>query len=274
MSTPNGLVNTGSICYFNSLVQSILSCHALVDYFKHASVENRNPLWLTVHKFITTGSNSVVEIINELKNTTTGFGNGQEDAGEGFHLLLDRMKDKEFDNIIMHRYDNDIWCSKCNSTSPISDPPSFPIVVPANWKDYIYEFVDDEKTEYTCALNQYLRHHVTRLDMTTKCGVCNIKGNCIAVTQLVYAPPVMIITKGGKFPLEFPPLLKFPNLGGHPLQMKLVALIEHTGTAAGGHYITNGIRNGKIYSMNDSNISDGTLVSTPSSYIGFYHVVL
>lgn len=292
---PFGLNNPNTLCYFNSLLQAIMSCTAPMQYMlewpKHdrtAKTDNKsdNPLWNIYHTFMlnamteTTLPKSAINIIDALKYKIISlkkskFGNGQEDVGEGFHLLLDCMGDDEYAQHFMHRYEHDIYCPDCKKIVSSKSDTSFHLEIPPNYTSAIVEWCDDEKINYSGPLNQYMRHHVTILN-DFKCNICNKTNRMIRLSHLVLVPNVLVVQFNkfaGKFITPCPDTLTFPSIGNKgPLNFKLVAKIEHSGNMGGGHYMTHALREKGIYLFNDSSVGGGNFDNSPNTYICFYHI--
>lgn len=290
-----GLINPNTLCYFNSLLQSLMSCSAptqyIIEWPEHdrtskKDVKPDNPLWDTFHTFLLDAmgdtppksAKPVIEMLRaklvELKKPR--FGIGQEDAGEGFHLLLDCMGDDAYAQHFMHRYVHDMYCPECKDIVSSKNDTSFHVEIPPNYAQNVVEWEDDSEVNYSGVLNQYIRHHITVLD-DYKCPKCKNEKNIIRLSHMVLVPNVLVIQYNkfaGKFTSPCPLTLTFPSKSNkNPLNYKLVAKIEHFGSMGGGHYVAHCLRNDKPLLFNDSSVSEGTFTTSPATYICFYHIV-
>jgi len=267
------------------------STHYLLEWTTHNKQLNSddaavNKLWDAFHSFMLSSmsesppssASSIIGALRvkmvELKKPR--FGTGQEDAGEGFHLLLECMGNDEYSKLYMHRYEHDIYCTQCKKIVSTRSDESYHIEIPPNYEAAIVEWVDDERVKYSGLLNQYVRHHVTILDDFT-CPVCKVTKRMIRLSHLVLVPEVLVIIFNkftNKFQAPCPAELSFPgiNVGDH-IGFKLVAKIEHSGTMGGGHYVAHCLRKAGVYMFNDSTVSDGNFDTSRNTYICFYHVV-
>jgi len=134
---PFGFRNMGATCYFNSLVQSLLSCTSLTS----TMLENRNEteyrsnivarVYIQMIDVINSKrlshiekSNTLIEmspalwmaIIEHLKskNSQSQFGRGQEDSHESFKMLMDCWEDlHDVVRLFTHKDHVSIFCTEC-----------------------------------------------------------------------------------------------------------------------------------------------------------------
>ena len=125
-----GFRNVGVTCYFNSLLQSLLSCTSLTEVM----LKNRNnklyknnivsSIYIQIiDKMLETNNNmselspllwnSIIHFLKD-KNAYNTFGNGQEDSHESFKMLLECWE--ELDDVISlftHKDHISIYCLEC-----------------------------------------------------------------------------------------------------------------------------------------------------------------
>ena len=264
----------------------MISCSApnqyLLEYPTHTHEINasRNQLWTEFHKFITACFSSshpenVVPIISELKKMHDRFGNGQEDAGEGFHLLLDHIKDTGYSDHFMHRYTHDIYCANCKKIVSTQNDTAYHVEIPREYTKQQCKWADDDIVEYSGDLNNYIRHHITILD-GFKCPQCKQTQPMVRLSHMVLVPNVLVIIFNkfsGKFVSPVPAELKFPGTDGKVIKYGIVSKIEHSGNMGGGHYVAHVKRGNDCTLMNDSTVGRGNFDTSSATYICFYHVL-
>lgn len=125
-----GLRNTGSTCYFNAVIQALISCPAfnksvahinrtthgnsvIAYYSKMMSAALKNPndrnllkfsplIWAEIFKYVQTRSDIYK------------FSAGQQDAGEGLHMFMESIeKFTSLQDLFKHRYESTIYCPDC-----------------------------------------------------------------------------------------------------------------------------------------------------------------
>ncbi len=276
---PFGLQNTGVICYFNSMLQCFLSCTSVIETFsKNTDLQQRNSLCAEVWKLIKATRNTDTdisrfsctiwtELIKRLKQTkkfSGTFGLGQEDSHEGFLIFLDALDSTEIEQLFEHRYRHIINCGKCGHKQKIPGDESVFI-----------EFSREEINNYGGDIENMIISQTPEIDNDYKCSKCSQKGDKKKTSRLSMTPEVLIVLLKkyhGKWSVDAPMELNIPNSGSDPFKYKLVALSEHAGTTTSGHYWTNAVRDGgKIWNLNDMNIGPGSLKSTITTYMLWYH---
>jgi ubiquitin C-terminal hydrolase len=128
-----GFRNMGVTCYFNSLMQSLLSCTSLTEVMlKNRNLDEykNNPVatkYISILDQIFSGAEAhVIEqlspamwitIIQYLKNhkSHSYFGNGQEDSHESFKMLMECWEDlDEVIELFTHKDHISIYCTSCS----------------------------------------------------------------------------------------------------------------------------------------------------------------
>ena len=273
---PFGLQNTGVICYFNSMLQCFLSCTSVVETFVcDPELQTRNALCTAVYRLIEGAragsdvSNMSPTIWNEFMKRLKPkhrFGRGQEDTNEGFLLFLDALGAPEIERIFEHRYRHVILCTKCDTKHQVVGD-----------EGVFIEFSRDEIKQYGGDIQAMVIRQTPEIDDAYRCKSCNMTGEKRKVTRLTMAPEVLIVLLkkyNGKWTVDAPETMEIPRGNGEYLKYRLVALNEHSGTANGGHYWANAVRSGgRVWNLNDTGVSAGTLKSGTTTYMLWYHVI-
>lgn len=248
---PSGLYNTGSICYFNSLLQVLLSCTSLYDWKNKKQSDLGNEFRrLFVSDLDPNLSSKILKKIPK-------FGNGQESASEALTLLLNNINDPELNNMFTHRFRYHTICLNCNyKTEELSDT------------SILLELFD--VTTITPEIILY--HTDTLYDYT--CDKCKKKG-IIRKSRLTMLPEIIVCLFNvyyKKIKHNFPELLIFPGYN-NKLQYNVVGQIEHSGSLHGGHYWSRALReNGLVYLFNDYSYNKSLFEPTENTYMVIYHL--
>lgn len=295
---PFGLQNMGATCYFNAMLQSLLSCTSFMgtiqineknsDYNKHPVTKNilemmghakagRNishasmVLWKAMVKFLC--RNRGVDIRE--------FILGQQCAREGYHHLLDSLDSfREIQRLFLHRYKTMVWCAKCSDW--------------VSTKECVYNLFEvqpDLKSETTEEFRSLIDVHVEKNKMNRflelqrgyvtdfTCPKCKDKENKFNINMLVMAPEILVVlskkyTTGQKLDVytEFPETMTFNKNSCKPLVYSAVSQIEHSGALNGGHYWSISKRKGGWYMFNDTHVAPSRFKPTINTYMVFYHL--
>jgi ubiquitin C-terminal hydrolase len=136
-----GLNNMGATCYFNAMLQSLLSCTAfaetIIQHKGDIKYEN-HPITKTLMEIIEYARDplkSQLDVFNNLKGSSPilwrlmarylckknkvpirEFMTGQQCAREGYHCLLDSLgKFPKIQKLFLHRYKSMILCAECEN---------------------------------------------------------------------------------------------------------------------------------------------------------------
>lgn len=284
-ANPTGLQNTGVICYFNSLIQSLLSCTSLNQYFinepatytnKEGQPTKHNKVWIMYQQMIvdmvkSTGSSdwSVklwTVLIEHLRSTNKypKFGHGQEDGHEGFHLLIDALEDKKVVKLFEHRFRSIIGCVSCKKIciKTVDEAIAIPI---------------HESELKSTELESYLKDHKPEIDSDFICKHCKKKGDKTQMCELTMVPEILVLQFkkfNQKSIIDFPQQLQFNSSGEVPIIYQLVSQMEHSGSTSGGHYWAISLRrDGVIYNFNDNSMAKSMWQPTTETYVAFYHIL-
>lgn len=176
---PIGFRNTGVICYFNSVLQSLLSCTSFIDKIKEEKLKIDNPnkdnivlkefiklinlynMFINKSEIKQDGEKrdeiqkmsislwKSMAITNKQKNSNFSF-NGQQCAGEGLNQLLESMEELQgIQNLFMHRYTSNLYCFDCKKwVSKVDNTNNIFIVEPDLRIQQLDEFKDFDKKEH------------------------------------------------------------------------------------------------------------------------------
>jgi len=205
---PFGLHNSGSLCYLNSLIQSVLSSPSFVqllysheDEFQHAG-DNLGTRLLTVCKqfdcgpdFLNTTDSSpfrqsqiadVSGVLREIQRIRTSSGMGgtlhthtQEDVFEGFKFLIESLDSTDsidgevFLSNFAVRHRLTIHCGACNKQHN-ADKSSAPSEIMVNMADR--DPLLQKNLESQEMVEKYIKTHMLYPD-DYRCEDCNVKNN-------------------------------------------------------------------------------------------------
>lgn len=306
---PSGFINLGATCYFNALLQSILSCTSFIDIiFNERETFNHNSITRLIINYIENNrdyerlsrkGNSETKL-NILKNKLNNFApviwkemitvlckkkniqeqtfmQGQQCAGEGFYYLLESMEMFPIiQKLFLHRYKSLIHCFECKKW--ISDVES------------LYSLFDVEANLNSEQLDKFNKYHINSENMNEfiskhssyvegfKCNTCKKKDDKFKLNVLVMVPEILVVmskkyTKEKKLDIhtEFPKQMIF-NGTKNKMTYEAVAQIEHEGGKNGGHYWAIVKRKNGWFKINDMLVSPAEFQPTKNTYIVFYHL--
>lgn len=257
LPTASGLHNTGSICYFNSLLQVLVSCTSL-RYWKPTK---NNKLTTVFQKCI----NSIMfdpfdssELLSTLRKHVPEFGYGQESASEALSLLINSINDTNLTNMFIHRFKYTIKCINClHITEQIKDHSIFFEIFHVN----------------DINVNDMLIHKTIITDY--KCDKCNNVG-AIRISKLTMLPEIIICLFNVYYEKKlhsFPQILIFPGSNNNNMVYTVVGQVEHFGSLSGGHYISRALRSDGVYLFNDLSVNKSKIEPTNNTYIVIYHLL-
>lgn len=288
---PCGFVNTGSICWLNTLVQNLVSLSSFNYILKNVETKNKTVILLRDVIFSNmTKCQGVLDITRQLNQHIVEyaanrrdriiFGNGQQCAAEGFNLLLEMLATPEIDRLFTHRYRHNIICGNCSG-----------IVSSKREENTLFEI---EPEVFARVSEDMLMSDFLKLSSSPtfdyKCPSCGDDSPKRRYSELTMVPEILgIMIKRYRvvdgmpskinFNINFPLMLKFRsksaigNGDGSEFVYRLMSSVEHSGGVNSGHYWAQCFRDG-WYNINDSimtKIID--FASSDSTYIVFYHIV-
>jgi ubiquitin C-terminal hydrolase len=301
-SVAQGMRNMGATCYFNSIMQCILSCPAIFEVLeqnKDKAHIQKNPLAQSIMKLANRSisgddlKESYIPIWSFILNTAQKRNDrvrmnfGQQDAHEGLLMFLDVLDDiPEIKRLFEHRHRHQIKCDKCDKWVMDKYETNLVFEVQPNLKtEQDVKFKDvDNCYDTAMPLNEFLRKQNGFVDNDYICpnAECKQKGSKFKTTTLTMVPeilPVVLKKYTNKMVTPFPGKLEFLARGGtEKIVYRLVGQSEHSGTTQGGHYWAVCLRKTSASDdstltwkmLNDSSVSDAKPGPTASSYILFY----
>jgi ubiquitin C-terminal hydrolase len=301
-----GIPNYGATCYFNSIIQCILSLtsiHQLLQEkdetkiieVKHINLAKNNDdlqsqstnILFRTQLFKNIYNNSIqsndisyfcrqlldlVIFHSKSKSNNVKLDWGQQDAHELLELLFDLFP-PNIKKLFEHRYIKQIYCPKCKKLTPqkreIETIFILQPILPMENKEVmpLNDFIIKQDEE----INDYI---CPNIQCKSKCKKIRMSILSMVPEILVFVIKKYLSSSNIAFPLR----LTFLAKGGRKnLVYQLVAQSEHSGNMDGGHYWAICLRkenkNLKFKNLNDSSISNDMAGPTQNSYMMFYHYI-
>lgn len=296
--SPFGFKNIGVTCYFNALIQSLLSCTSFTQKLIHKKEKySNNPVGKLLIELIEIGINDnidlntvrdyspkilkkMVTMLHKKKNMSIHeFMNGMQCAGEGYHYLLETLEEyQSIQNLFLHRYKSLIRCFNCKDWiskvecmySLFEVEPGFKTEQLESFKKYHIDTPD---------LNSYLSKQSSYVDNEFRCSRCNIKKERFRINVLVMVPEILVVMSK-KYNVEqklnvyteFPERMEFEGKDDI-MVYKAVAQIEHSGGRHGGHYWAICKRKDGWYNLNDMSVVPSKFQPTNNTFIVMYNLI-
>jgi ubiquitin C-terminal hydrolase len=261
-----GFINTGNICYWNALMQCLISCrsiNAVLDADSHDDLEVEFKKLYATHNQ-EQSSKVLRRFLTKLRSNNTSFGTMQESASEGLILLLDVLPYK-VNNLFWHRYRRQAICSNCHKGGDIKREET-----------KHFELFEDLPINNPEDFAEQLLYRRSEID-EYKCDHCGVKDRAMREEHLTMTSEIIVILFNkynaiNKFKVAYcPDEFSLPAVNGK-FVYRLVGKIHHTGTLNGGHYWAS-VKRDKWYRADDSSITQIELSNDTLTYIAFYHLV-
>lgn len=310
---PFGFNNLGATCYFNAVLQSLLSCTSFVqDLLKNKNDPeyNKNPVTLKLIELIELALNikntnvsinqtaptiwlEMIKFLCKKNNINrNNFMNGQQCAREGFHCLMESMENFEsIQNIFTHRYKTMIYCIDCDKCVSNVDSICTLFEVQPDLKteqierfkkfDKLIEMNENKKEllNNKSEMNKFLSRQYGYVDKFFKCPECKQLGEKYRIDHLVMVPEILVVLSkkyiaNNKLDI-YTDFPKTLEFNGKYgiLKYEAVSQIEHSGDLNGGHYWAISRRHDGWYSLNDNQFTKSEFNPTKNTYIVFYHLM-
>lgn len=239
---PLGFNNTGAICYFNSLIQCLLSSKNFLDFILN---DNEDPMFKEFLINIVNDSWDMVFTTRLLQKHNIIQGN--QSSSEYFIFLIDLLK---LENIFECHHIIESTCKNCGFQNEIKD------------------------ISYCTLINEDIREFFKYDDVVNNvnCDNCKVKSDKMRRRLIRGMPPIIVFTFNkyfGKKLINYP-----PYFNNSEVEYKLIGTVEHFGVLGAGHYIARVNRNDKYYIANDSKFNEISDINPISeTYMAFYERV-
>jgi uncharacterized UBP type Zn finger protein len=285
---PFGLINIGSICWWNSLLQTLFSLSSfnklmleLEDEFKSAN----NTLGTTYVELIKVATDPANATNNKLEkssiflfqglahearrtNKTISL-SGQEGVVNGLCVFLELLSNDTIYHVWNNRYERIIKCNHCDKvvSTVVEKSPIISLYC-----------MHDLTTEADYVI--YIKKHLSPLSQYN-CESCKkeITGSRLELLRLLREIIFINFRKAQSASNRwYPQELHFKSLDGTVLTYKLVSIIEHSGDynsvthTSSGHYWNRSFRNNNWYTFNDASMSTSNGEPSASTICIAYHL--
>jgi ubiquitin C-terminal hydrolase len=249
---PFGLQNSNSICYFNSTLQTLLSCSSLLEM-----LNSSNLFVESIKNLLGSGKNNMncwnclnTELLSQrISNFTLG---NQNCVAECLNLAIQCMP-KDIQELFYHRLAVRQTCETCGLI--FSERIETDVIFKFNSHSVSPSLIKIQKSELDikcpqCEKNKVMIYSATMVPEILAIMFLDIHGDCDRV--------------------DIPEIIKIEGRNG-TLNYRAVSYINHYGSQAGGHYVAYCRRKGKWYMLNDVYISESQFSPDKNTYMIIYH---
>jgi len=278
-----GMSNTGAICWWNALLQTLLGASGLTDImFAYETEFANNNFALAYIKFLELAlsnkatSSSSITLFNAFKErlalkSKVRLDQGQQCAHEGFTLFIEMLDNRRVDKLFTTSYEVTSTCSQCKYVEIYQRDTSFYITMGMNTRnDTLFtnwlRVHEGESTPRECPNCSKCTIGQKRVEKLKQLGEIV----CVLFSSKLHTPTMQ---------MHYPQSLSFSAKGGGVLKYKLIGSIEHAGVSnmttfsSSGHYWARSVRCDSWLKFNDSltpTVCSST--SAESTFMVFYHM--
>jgi ubiquitin C-terminal hydrolase len=266
-----GLTNTGSLCYLNSLTQSLLSCTSIHETMKDQDSANRYGKLLTAHYIGLANNNHptksepyACDSVEPIFAAINAYHSGRrdnlihgrhEDVHEGFAMFLATVENRVVEDLFHVRHTCTIECAHCAHRHELNtDACRQEIFI--DLSSVNSEKLDSRKKviDMIKENKQYPRDYMCEnchVKNTYDAAAVAVQENIKQVYRLARLSSVIVLLfkkyngacewNTPKKKCYFPNKMRFRSKQG-TLVYKVVAQVEHSGDIGGGHYICHVLR--------------------------------
>lgn len=269
---PCGLINKGNTCFFNSVIQSLLSLNFFIIFFKEQTFNSRKqPFSYAFKEFIYDYQNNKVldpqTLINALRKRINLFDGNQQDAHCFSEFFINKLIEEQGkkNNLLasMFRIVNKdiVNCQLCDFSKTIINEMNDKYL-------FIEQTVTKSLNSYEEKIDTVCKDSLWRCPKCDKSNQATIKHNITEVSEIfiIHLHRFEGINKKSNKEIEINDEI---NITGKLYEIK--AVVCHNGNLNSGHYYAKAKRNNIWYNFNDSKVTkiDFSVVkSTP--YLLFY----
>ncbi len=272
-----GIPNCGNSCYYNSLMQSLISCSSF--YFELLKLK-RNELYMPPYikllfdQYFEAVSNSNLlkpnddykffeHAVSEKMIAHLKFApNTQQDADHALKQIFAQLDIlPNVSRLFMHRYRVESFCHQCEKIVKIDYQENSSIAVP-------WHFIFNKKNNSQTPIQNYLLQSQEVHEGWT-CPVCSSKEQKKKTSYLVMLPEILVLVLDNyksdeeKRDFDYTDELIFPLNKKQFLHYTLVARILHSGGVGGGHYTADALRRNGWYKFNDNTVTKLSELHSP-----------
>lgn len=292
---PTGFYNIGFTCYFNVIIQSLLSTKPFIkhlldkyheknlDYIEHPIIKIFHSGTNPPHEFAIHIWKEFMTIINK---DYRRLDPGQQCSAEALTLLLESLEVfPQIQSLFNFNIQSSIFCTHCGKNTSITQVANNMYYCPP-------ELISEQHSTFASidayynkpqSLEDFILENNTYLeDYKCGCVLRNETQNKIFFqnNKIQNLPEIFIIVSkkykknGEKYhtKLNFPEFLEFEF--PYKKKYRAVSFIDHLGhTGNSGHYVNRCLRGNKWYACNDMHISDCEFDTNQNTYIGIYTFV-
>lgn len=299
LMAPAGFRNIGFTCYYNSLIQSLMSCSSFVELI----TQDRDDKFLAaLNKAIKDPAtipytwSILMQSIIKKSPSNAYFTSGQQCAAELYSLMLDAIENEyDIQELFTYRRQNEIFCPACKQIySSVTETNNiFDVNVGLELgSEFDKTHLVETKTDVPCgtqtnctSIESFLLRHFSDVDEDAVCTLCGVRGHKQKTSRLRLAPEILFINvkqyrckdtcQKIKSDIQFPEWISFESVNTK-LRYRTVAYIQHYGGVNGGHYTATALRNSSDkklswYNFDDQSVSVGSFAPNENTYCILYH---